>query len=185
MILSSPVWLYVTSPAGGSITPTINTILSESTYNSTSDYNSGLKDDELVTIPQPRTGAYHIRVERKSVASDRFTLASRIDGNQMQVLEDYECAKVSELGTTIPDTARFTLSVQIDGNHQLFPEEFRDATVTSLDSASASELVYFASTVAPGNVDGRRQVTSAQSIYSVNYTFKSGLMPCSVSPCGP
>jgi len=57
-------------------------------------------------------------VERKAGTNngDGFTLALRIDGNQIRVLEGYENAAVSSLGGTLPDTALFVLGVDTDGD---------------------------------------------------------------------
>jgi len=118
LITSSPVSLYVTDPVGDSITPTLNTILNGSTYDSTGDYNTDAKSDEVVTVPQPIAGTYRIRIERKTGTGDddSFTLGIRIDGNQLLIEDGYENVTVSSIGTSVPDTATVVLGTDTDGD---------------------------------------------------------------------
>ena len=117
-IESAPVYLVVTDPQLDSISPYFNTIANGATYDSTSDYNGDLKRDEVVNIPNPNIPNYSIRMLRKDGTSDqdKFTLALRINGNQLLVLDGYEDAACAAIGTTLPDTVGFEVGTDTDGD---------------------------------------------------------------------
>jgi hypothetical protein len=115
---SAPVYMVVTDPEGDSISPTFNTILAASSYDSTVDRNGDTQSDELVIIPDPIDGEYSIRLEAKAGASDtaKFTLSIRIDGNQLLEQEGYQNVTVSSLGVTVPETVSVAVTdVDDDG----------------------------------------------------------------------
>lgn len=111
-LASAPVYLVISDPHLDSISPTLNTILAGSSYDSTGDYNGDLQNDEVVTMPNPIDGAYKIRIERKDGVPDdaRFTLATRINGNQLLDLGNYQDVAVSSLLGGGADT----VSIQIN-----------------------------------------------------------------------
>ena len=117
-VTSPPVFVTVIDPEGDSISPTFNSILLGATYDSLSDFNGDSKRDEIVTIPVPVAGQYHLRLERKigSNAQDEFTAALRIDGNQLEVFQGYENVPASALGVTLSDTIAFLPGEDADGD---------------------------------------------------------------------
>jgi hypothetical protein len=117
-LASSPVYLTVRDPQLDSISPFVNTIGNGSTYDSLSDYNGDTKRDEIVSIPQPIETNYRIRIEPKAGSNpqDQFTLAIRINGNQLLIPDDYENATVASVGGVLPDTVVLVLGIDTDGD---------------------------------------------------------------------
>jgi hypothetical protein len=181
----SPLDLVVHDPTGDSIGIGFNTIGNGSSYDTMADVNSptltgpdGNRDDS-VTIAVPIAGNYRVRLIPEPGASggDQFTLAIRIDGNQLLVPEEYRQATVSSLGVTVPDTliwsARKTLPGDCDANG-------------SFTSADIIALVNYVFKSGPpclqgchGDVNCSGQITAADIILLVNHVFKSGPPPCS------
>jgi hypothetical protein len=181
----SPLDLVITDPKGDSIGIGFNTIGLGSSYDTTADVNSAAltgpdgERDDSVTIEVPMVGDYRIRLmpEPGAVGSDRFTLAIRIDGNQLLVPEEYREALVSALGVTVPDTviwsARKTLPGDCDAN----------GSFTSSDIIRLVNYVFKGGVPClqgcHGDVNCSGQITSADIIQLVNHVFKSGPPPCS------
>ena len=101
-----------------SISPTFNTILNESMYDSLTDLNGDGASDDNVIIPNPIAGDYSIRIVGKAGFADsaRFTLTIRIDGNQLLIPDECADAEVSSLGTTLPSTTSYCPSTVSPGD---------------------------------------------------------------------
>jgi hypothetical protein len=102
-----PVYLVVRDPVGDSISPSFNTILNGSSYDSLVDVSGDANRDELVTIEQPIIGDYQVVIVRKPGVPDsaQFSLGTRVGGDDFTVIVGYEDVPVSDLGIAVPDTA--------------------------------------------------------------------------------
>lgn len=181
----SPLDLVIYDPKGDSIGIGFNSIGNGSSYDSTADVNSpnlsgpdGQSDDS-VTIEVPIAGNYVVRLlpEPGALGSDKFTLAIRIDGNQLLIPDEYREASVSSLGVTIPDTLVWSARQTLPGDCD------KSGAFTSADIISLVNFVFKSG--APcnygchGDANCSGQITSADVILMVNHVFKSGSPPCS------
>lgn len=192
VFLFSPVSMVVTDPVGDSIGidsasgVIFNTILSASSYDTTSDVNSpGLtgpdgSDDDVVTIPTPMAGPYQIRLfVSDTTGSSSFTMAIRINGNQLLVPDDYQNQSITALGNTVDPVFYWTAATTLPGDANA------DGKFTSADIIYLVNYVFKSgpSTPVPGHGDANCSgtVTSADIIHMVNFVFKGGPPPCSQS----
>lgn len=203
----SPVFFVVHDPFGDSIGPTFNTILVGSSYDSLSDFDGDGSLNDIVTIPEPINGIYVIRVERKSGVSDsaRFTLATRINGNQLLADDEFRDASVSSLSGASGNVLTVPISdVDEDGINDSLDnclctfnpmqtnsdlDVFGDAcdncpTVTNplqedMDGDGIGDSCACAIEIT-GDVNLSGTLTAADIIVMVNYVFKSGPSPL---PC--
>ena len=181
----SPLDLVVYDPKGDSIGIGFNTIGNGSSYDSTADVNSadlsgpdGHPDDS-VTVEVPMVGNYVVRLvpEPGAVGSDKFTLAIRIDGNQLLIPDEYREATVSSLGLSIPDTMVWSARQTLPGDCD------KSGAFTSADIISLVNFVFKSGLPCNygchGDANCSGQITSADIIHMVNHVFKSGAPPCS------
>jgi len=177
--LFSPVHMVVADPVGDSIGLGFNTILNGSDYDTLTDFNLDTERDDIVSIPNPIAGEYDVRMIRDDGVPDsaRFTLAIRINGNQLFEDEGYNNIEVAALGTTVPDTYTWTAATTLPGDANA------DGVTNSADIIYLVNHVFKGGpgSVVPGHGDVNCDdaVTSADIIYLVNYVFKGGASPCS------
>lgn len=181
----SPIDLVVTDPGGDSIGIGFNTIGAGSDYDSLTDINSSTltgpdgDPDDIVTIPNPMVGDYHVRIIPEPGAGGEltFSMAIRINGNAPYIPDGYYDQQVSALGTTISDTYVYTTAMTLPGD------------VNCDGSCTSADIIYMVNYIfkggAPPDVPGHADVncdgsdTSADIISMVNFVFKSGNPPCS------
>jgi hypothetical protein len=165
---SNTVEMIVMDPNGDSITVAFNTIGAGANYNVANN---------TISIPQPYTGNYEIRVNRAAGAQDEDTYSLSVTIQSLLPLtpQGFQNRPVPLVGANdeVLWRAALTLPGDVDGS----------GSITSGDVIRLVNHVFKGGEGAevPRHEDVNCDVaaTSADIIYLVNYVFKGGSLPCS------
>lgn len=169
----SPVDIIVTDPAGDSISVDTNTIPGAS-YDTLLDVNQDGETDDVVTILNPLTGDYTIKVVAESGSiGGSYTLAVKLDGNEDTPM--VTAAPAPQPGEV--DTVFYTITGYLRGDPN------------SDGVKNVSDVIFlinylFKGGLPPvplilGDLNCDNQVNISDVIYLINYLYRGGPAPCS------
>ncbi len=180
----SPVDLIVTAPNGDSIGVNFNTI-PNATYDTTTDKNLDGDKDDIVTIPNPLTGEYQVKVIREAEigpGDTSYSLGIRIDGsNETVVIANASVPPPDQVDTVTYEVLLYLRGdANSDGKKTVSDAVFLINYLFKGGPAPSPLLLGDGNCCHEGKEDCQAvSVSVSDVVYLINYLFKGGPPPCS------